>query len=149
MPFLRTVNLPAPLIVQSVASVGLGVYLAIFGRTPFTYGSYSLLAPSSPSSRTADTVRFFGMVLAGLQSQYLISSYMPLEENQFVATSAPVRMAIGVALGTVAFLKRKTMSESGFWEFVGLAVVELGSAAWIGHMMGRFDGMVPVAQKWL
>jgi hypothetical protein len=151
MPILRQVNLPAPLIVQSVTSIGLGLY-TLFLRKPIytsTKNGYSLLVPSNPTPRMADTISILGLAITGLQSAYLIASYMPLEENQFAHASVPARLFLAACLVIVCVVHRKSMSAAGFWELIGLATVDGAGAIALGLRLGRFDGMVKDAEKWL
>lgn len=163
MPFLRPVNLPAPLIAQSVACVGLGLWLVFMRRPPVAYGSgaskqkqpsgdqplksssaetYSMLVPSSPSPRMADTISLLGIAITGLEITYLVTSYMPFEENQFIAASVPVRIFLASLMATICAINRKSVSRSGLWEFVGLATMDGLAGLWLGRKLGRWDGMV-------
>ena len=142
MPIFRAVNLPAPLIVQSIASVGLGLWLTFARRPPVVWNGWTMLAPSSPSPRTADTVSLLGIVVTGLEISYLVTSYMPFEENQFVAASVPVRLFLAGLMLAVCVVHRKRMSRSGFWELMGLAMMDAFAAIWLGNTLGRWDGMV-------
>jgi hypothetical protein len=144
MPFLRPINLPAPLIVQSVSTVGLGLYIAFTRRAPF-----GLVVPPNPSPRTADAISLLGVAICALEVNYLVTSYMPFEENQWIASSVPVRLGVSALLGLLGVVHRKNMTTAGFWELVALAVIDAGAAISLGLQLGRFDGMVPNAEKWL
>jgi hypothetical protein len=147
MPFLRPVNLPVPLVIQSATSVALGLYLTIFRRSPLVTSSYSMLAPAQPSARTADTVTLLGICITALEGAYFVTSYMPFKENQFIASSIPIRLYISAVLGSFCLLRRKELSSSGFWEFFGLAVMDGIAATCLGLIYGRFDGMVTNAER--
>jgi hypothetical protein len=149
MPFLRPVNLPAPLIFQSATAVGLGLYLTFFRRPPLVLSSYSMLAPAQPSARTADIITLLGICITALEGAYFVTSYMPFEENQFIASSIPMRLYIAATLGTFCIVRRKELSHSGFWEYIALASMDTIAATWLGLTFGRFDGMVVGAEKWL
>jgi hypothetical protein len=142
MPFFRPINLPAPLILQSVTSVGLGLYIAFFRKPPFVHNGYTALIPSNAPPRTADVISLLGLVIAGLESLYLVASYMPIEENQFIAASIPVRLALAISMGGICVVHKNTMSKSGFWELVGLGVLDGGAAVVLGIWLRRWDGMV-------
>ena len=100
MPLLREINLPLPLLIQAVSLTSAGIYTA-FARKP-TYtskdGSYTMLVPGNAPPRVADLISCFGVASAGLQSFYLWCSYMPLEENQFVYGSVPVRLMLSAMM---------------------------------------------------
>jgi hypothetical protein len=149
MPFFRPINLPSHLIAQSLTAVGLGLYMSLFRKPAIIYNGYTMLAPLNPSPRTADTVSLLGVVTVGLEVTYLVSSYMPLKDNQFLAASVPVRLGLAALMGVVCVIHRKTMSQSGFWELATLAVLDASAAIELGLQFGRFDGMVVNAKKWL
>jgi hypothetical protein len=151
MPFLRPVNLPVPLIAQSTVAVGLGLWTTLFRRPIYihSHSGYTPLVPSDPSARVKDTISILGVVLTALEVTYLVSSYMPFEENQFIAASVPVRLGLSVVMGAVCLIHRKSMSDSGFWELITLAVLDGSAAIQLGLRLGRWDGMVVNAERWL
>ncbi|KIW08665.1 uncharacterized protein PV09_00618 [Verruconis gallopava] len=151
MPLLRPINLPAPLIVQSVTLVGFGIYTTFFRGPIYSTadGHYSLFVPANPSPRVADTLTLLGIVTTGLQGAYLISSYMPLEENQFVHASVPARLFLSACMLSVCLVHRPHMSSGGFRELLTLGLVDGAAAAALGFQLGRFDGMVKNAERWL
>jgi hypothetical protein len=149
MPFFRPINLPAPFIAQSVTSVALGVYLTFFRKPAVVYNGYTMLVPANAPPRTADTISIFGILATGLEVTYLVASYMPLEENQFIAATVPVRLALAGMMAAVCAIHRKSMSKSGFWELVALTLLDGSAAIGTGLYLGRWDGMVVNAEKWL
>jgi hypothetical protein len=72
---------------------------------------------------------------------------MPIEENQFVHASVPVRLFLSGLMGAVVLLNRGRMSMEGFWEFVGLAIMDGAAAVWLGWKLGTWDGMVKGAER--
>jgi hypothetical protein len=90
----------------------------------------------------ADTISVLGLAITGLQGGYLLISYMPLEENQFVHASIPMRLFLAACIFGVCTIHRKNMSTAGFWELMGLAIVDGGAAIALGFKLGSFDGMV-------
>jgi hypothetical protein len=148
MPFSREINLPAPLIAQSLTAVGLGLYMSLF-RKPAVIQSYAMFAPVNPTPRMADTTSLLGVITVGLEVTYLVSSYMPLEDNQFIAASVPIRLGLAALMGTICVIHRKTLSKSGFRELALLAIADASAAVVLGLKLGRWDGMVANAEKWL
>ncbi|KAF9883874.1 hypothetical protein FE257_002717 [Aspergillus nanangensis] len=146
---LRPINLPPPVLLTGGPILGLGLYLSVFRVFPsVTLGSrekkLDIFVPRPVTPRVADTNALFGLVASALMLPYFVSSYMPVEENQFLHASVPIRLALAVGLGGNVLLRgRKGMSEEGFWEFVALAVLDGVGAVWLGFYLGRFDGMVP------
>jgi hypothetical protein len=149
MPLFRPINLPAPLIVQSVSTVGLGIYMSIFRKPAIVHNGYTMFVPANAPPRTADAISLLGIAVIGLEVTYLVTSYMPIEENQFIAASVPIRLGLSALMGTLCVLYRKSMSKSGFWEFVSLALLDGSAAIGLGLYLGRWDGMVVNAEKWL
>jgi hypothetical protein len=124
----------------------------MFFRRPLytnTKNGYSLFVPANASPRMADTLTVLGVVVTGLQGAYLVLSYMPLEENQFVYASVPLRLFLAACILGVCAVHRQNMSKAGFWELMGLAVVDGAGAVALGLQLGRFDGMVRNAEQWL
>jgi len=68
---------------------------------------------------------------------------MPLEENQFVYASVPVRLMLSAMMLAICLTKKKQMSSNGFWELLGLAIFDGCAATTLGLYLGRFDGRVP------
>jgi hypothetical protein len=144
MPLLREVNLPLPLLIQAISLTSAGFYTA-FARKPLYASadkSYTMLVPITSNPRVADLISCFGIASEGLQSFYLWSSYMPLEQNQFVYASVPVRLMLSAAMLALCLLKRKEMSSNGFWELLGLSIFDGCAATTLGFYLGRFDGIV-------
>lgn len=67
---------------------------------------------------------------------------MPIEENQIIAASIPVRLGLVCAIAGISLVHGKSMSKSGFWEMVVLGVVDGGAAIGLGIWLGRWDGIV-------
>jgi hypothetical protein len=151
MPLFREINLPLPLLIQAISLTGAGFYTAFARRPAYVSrdGSYTLLVPANASPRVADLISCFGVASAGLQSFYLWSSYMPLEENQFVYASVPVRLMLSTTMLAICLLKGKQMSSNGFWELLSLAIFDGCAATTLGFYLGRFDGIVGGPQRWL
>ncbi|KAJ0418899.1 hypothetical protein BJY00DRAFT_287229 [Aspergillus carlsbadensis] len=156
---LRPINLPAHLIVPPTLILGLGLYISFFRRAPplpspsskaqRTDGhkefstAHQLLVPTPATPRIADTNALLGIITSALMLPYFVSSYMPLEQNQWLHASVPIRLWIsGMLIGNV-LLRRKTMSREGYWEFLILGVMDGVSAFALGKYLGRFDGRVP------
>ena len=74
---------------------------------------------------------------------------MPLEENQFVFASVPVRLMLSAGIFALCMMKGKEMSKGGFWELMGLAVFDGLAATGLGFYLGRFDGIVGGPERWL
>jgi len=151
MPLLRPVHLPGHLIPQTITIIGLGLYITIFRHPPFFASTgKQFLVPATTSSRTRDTLSLLGILTVSVQLPYYYSSYMPMEENQWLYTTVPVRLGISAMMGlTLLAHGRAGMSEEGFWEFVGLTVLDGIGATLLGFSLGRFDGMVPGYKRWV
>lgn len=145
------VNLPLPILLTATAEVGLGLSVLLTTRSPFSmFTSKEILVPNPTTPRIADTNRLLGIITTGLGAGYFAGSYMPLEDNQFVHFSVPVRLGLAaLMLGTCAAKGRRGMSEEGFWEMLTLAVFDLvGSAVVASELGGVWDGKVKGWEKW-
>lgn len=67
---------------------------------------------------------------------------MPIEENQWLHVTVPIRLFVSTALGVNLLFRGRRMSEGGFWEFFALGVTDFVGAVMLGWELGRFDGMV-------
>lgn len=152
-PF-RPVNLPQHIIVANGALLGLSLYVAVFRSlpairlTPTKRGKEKrrpeLLIPHPTTRRIADTNALLGLVSSCLMLPYFLCSYMPIEENQYLHASVPIRLFVsGVLFGHTLLRGRKGMSEEGYREFLGFAVMDAGAAIMVGLQLGRFNGIVP------
>ncbi|KAH7098072.1 hypothetical protein BKA62DRAFT_402640 [Auriculariales sp. MPI-PUGE-AT-0066] len=86
---LGPVNLPWPILLHAVGLTVLGLFLVF--ETP---------------RRPVDDRSPLGVATLGLGLAYLSTSYMPINENQFLHASAPVRMVLGVVAGIKLVLSR-------------------------------------------
>ncbi|KAL5340562.1 hypothetical protein BJX70DRAFT_396547 [Aspergillus crustosus] len=162
--YLRPINLPIPIILSSSSLLVFGFYVTIFRTLPslpifFTKHkskasatiedlanpSHESFIPPPTTPRIADTNALFGIISYALVLPYFVSSYMPIDENQFLYASVPIRLCVsGMMLAHLLLRGRTGMSESGFWEFVAFAMLDGGSAMGLGLYLGRFDGRIRV-----
>ncbi|RDI80017.1 hypothetical protein Vi05172_g9995 [Venturia inaequalis] len=105
------VNFPAPPNLQSVSSIVLGLYIAFIRKPPFAHNGYSILVPPNAPLRTADPSSFLVPLIAGLNSYFLLTSCMPIEENQIIAASISVRLGMVLAIAGTPVVQGK----SRFW----------------------------------
>jgi len=68
---------------------------------------------------------------------------MPIEQNQFLHASVPIRLGIAVLLIAAGLLNKDSMDERGWWTHVGFAVWDGVGALWLGWYLGRWDGRCP------
>ncbi|KAL2871665.1 uncharacterized protein BJX67DRAFT_342769 [Aspergillus lucknowensis] len=162
--FFRPVNLPLPIFIANGTLLATGLHVAIFTRLPWPFHRINittkgkdkdkdnkerkpleLFAPSPTTPRITDTTTLFGLVTSCLMAPYFLSSYMPIEENQFLAVSVPIRLAASACLFGHALFRGAggKMSVEGYWEFLGFAVLDLAASVHVGYTLGRFDGVVP------
>ncbi|OAX80679.1 hypothetical protein ACJ72_04983 [Emergomyces africanus] len=113
---LPTINLPVPILLHALGLSALGTYLT-FTRTPTT----------------------LGIATTGLGLSYLFTSYVPIEENQFLHASVPVRIilaALALArLPTAPKAERKSLTILILYDFLGGLMV--------GYNLGQYNGRLP------
>lgn len=149
MSIFRSINLPTHCLLTSSAVLGLGLYVAIFRETPFNAGfAYEFAVPNPTTPRVADSNSLLGIVSCALMLPYFLGSYMPIEENQWLHVSVPVRLLLSASLGINLLIRgRSEMSKEGYAEFMLLGAVDLVGALILGRQLGTFSGMVPVSKK--
>ncbi|PKX89327.1 uncharacterized protein P174DRAFT_516003 [Aspergillus novofumigatus IBT 16806] len=139
----RPVNPPRHVLVTSTTVLGLGLYVSLFRTSPLKHlTGHEVFVPAPSTRRIADTNALLGVVACALQLPYFLSSYMPIEENQWLHVTVPIRLFVSTALGVNLLLRARRMSEEGFWEFLALGVTDFVGAVMLGWELGRFDGMV-------
>ncbi|KAF2810263.1 uncharacterized protein BDZ99DRAFT_476446 [Mytilinidion resinicola] len=141
------VNLPLPSLVTATLEVTLGLTVLITARSPFSFlTSRPILVSYPTTARIADANRFLGMLALGLGMSYFAGSYMPLEQNQVVHASVPIRLGLaGIMFGVCAVKGRKGMSEEGFWELIALGVFDVVGSVVVALSLGPggvWDGKV-------
>jgi hypothetical protein len=141
-PF-RRVNLPSHVLLTSTTVFGLGLYVSLFRTSPLKpLTGRDFFVPEPSTRRIADTNALFGVTACVLMLPYFLSSYMPIEENQWLHATVPIRLFLSSALGANLLLRGRYMTQEGFWEFLALGVVDFVGAIMLGWELGRFDGMV-------
>jgi hypothetical protein len=128
--FLSTINLPWPIAAHAGLLLVTGLLTAYRqkpGTSPHLYATTSLL----------------GVTTAILGLAYLGTAYMPVEQNQFLYASVPVRMVVGCTLALTALLNGGKMSREGWRTHVAFAVYDGLGAVWLGWYLGRWDGRCP------
>jgi hypothetical protein len=139
----RPVNLPPHVLLSSTTVLGLSLYVSLFRNSPLKHlTGRNIFVPAPSTGRIADTNALLGVVACALQLPYFLSSYMPIEENQWLHVTVPIRLFVSTALGVNLLLRGRRMSEEGIWEFLALGVTDFVGAVMLGWELGRFDGMV-------
>jgi hypothetical protein len=103
-------------------------------------GLYLLFA-SSPS-KPAGQAPQLGIATIAIGLAYLFTAYMPIEENQWLHASVPVRLILGILLGLRVLVgtgltsaEKKSLLNLGLYDGLGAVV--------LGFWLGRFDGRLP------
>ncbi|KAF3931035.1 hypothetical protein ABW20_dc0103750 [Dactylellina cionopaga] len=130
MSDLGFLNLPWPILVHSVALTALGLSMT-FSRKP----------GPSPEVRGANSL--LGITTATIGLAYIGTSTVPIEENQFLHASVPVRLLIAVLLATAAVVNQKIMDEKSWRAHVGFALWDGLGALWLGWYLNSWDGKLP------
>lgn len=77
-----------------------------------------------------------GSASISLGLAYLMTSYVPIAENQFLHASVPIRLLTSVLLGAKCWNERGTMSERGRKEFLWVAAYDGGAESDSGLVAG-------------
>lgn len=164
------VNLPLPILLHSLSLTGLGLTLLLRPhRSPFSFltcreifASNISLPSSSSSAKPADsattasasdarpsprrvihTTAHAGAAVTAVGLCYLATSYMPIEENQFLHATVPIRVVIVALLLSTLVLRGGEMSTEGWWEYLGLVVWDGIGAVGLGLYLGSWDSRIP------
>jgi hypothetical protein len=117
---LPDINLPWFITAHALSLSTLGLYLTF---------------SSTPSKQTST----LGIATLGLGLAYLSTSYVPVEENQLLYASVPVRVILAAVAGLKALVARK--EERG--TLVGVAVYDGLGGVVLGWWLGSWSGRVP------
>jgi uncharacterized membrane protein YjjP (DUF1212 family) len=117
---------------QATQSIQLPPWLLAHAFGLCALGFYFLMRGTPWNNNATRGIATFALGVA-----YLATGYMPPEQNQFLAASVPVRMAIGGIAAAAAILgkgDRKTL--------IGVALYD-GVGGWlVGQWLGNFSGRV-------
>ena len=132
MAFLPQVNLP-------VLVLGHSVFLSLAGlrmifRSPPTKGK---------PHRETDMSAMSGVTTLAIGLAYLATSYMPIEQNQFLHASVPVRILLAL-LATLRLLLVKDLTGEGRNEMLFVALYDGLGAVICGWQLENFSGRAPV-----
>ncbi|KAH8647481.1 hypothetical protein BGZ60DRAFT_423937 [Tricladium varicosporioides] len=128
---LQSVNLPFPILIHALGLSCIGLNIIFPGK----WASKSSSPKKTQGKQTnGEDNPLFGVATLGLGLAYLFTSHMPIEENQFLQATVPVR----ILLGAVCLLKwwvggcdegmRKKLLYTGLYDGIGGAVLGL----WLG-----------------
>jgi hypothetical protein len=124
--------------------VNLPPLILLHASTLVSIGAYMFIQPAGPS-RENQLRATLGSASISLGLVYLMTSYVPIAENQFLHASVPLRLLTSVLLGVKSWSERRTMSEEGKREFLWvclrglLAEVE---GCWAGRSWGWKDFVI-------
>jgi len=111
-----TINLPFPILIHALGLVIIGVYLT--------------------SKRKPATL---GIVTLALGLAYLTTSYMPIDQNQFLHASVPVRVALAAAAAGRAMAGPRDEERGSLW---GIALYDGFGGLVLGWWLGSWNGRV-------
>ena len=109
-------------------------------------GVYMFSLYASPS-RENNLRATLGSASVSLGLAYLMTSYVPIVENQFLHASVPLRLLMSVLLPTKYWSEKGTVSEEAEKEFLFVATHDGVLGLFLGWQLGRWDGRV--AGSWV
>ncbi|KAL2062464.1 hypothetical protein VTL71DRAFT_6730 [Oculimacula yallundae] len=144
LDMLPLVNLPWFITLHALGLSFLGLYQTFLIRPITPSGPPKGL--SKPKIQTQPANPLLGIATLALGLAYLSTSYMPIEQNQFLHASVPIRIILAVVSIVRLVLDRNVGNLSG-GEKRSLAVVAaydgLGAVG-LGLWLGTFGGKVAV-----
>jgi hypothetical protein len=123
------VNLPPLILAHSIFLLFLGL------------GMIFRSAPTKPS-RELEASAMGGITLLAIGIAYLVTSYMPIAENQFLHASVPVRILLGI-VAALRLLVVKNISSDGRNEMLFVLLYDGVGGAICGWQLDNFSGRVP------
>ncbi len=124
------INLPLPLQLHAHGLIALGLYK--------TFQQPSKSDLSEPDSTAAGILGF------GLGLGYLLTSSSPVEENQWLAASAPVRILLAILAATMLVVKRDSIRKETRNLLMAIAIYDAVGGAITGWWLGNNSGRVRV-----
>ncbi|KDQ16225.1 hypothetical protein BOTBODRAFT_30946 [Botryobasidium botryosum FD-172 SS1] len=120
------INLPIPIQIHAFGLVGLGIYLTF-----------------SPSAhpKTSNSP-MLGIASMGLGLGYLSTAYMPIEENQWLHASVPVRIILALVAGLKLAIGGPALGRGATRELMTTLVYDGIGGLVLGWWLGRWDGRV-------
>ncbi|KAF3939268.1 hypothetical protein ABW19_dt0206650 [Dactylella cylindrospora] len=123
-------NLPWPILLHSAALTMLGLAM-----------TFSPNSSPGPELRGANSL--IGITTTTIGLAYLSTSYVPVEENQFLHASVPVRLFVAALLATSAIVNRSTMDGKSRRTHIGFALWDGVGALWLGWYLNNWSGRLP------
>ncbi|RFU25528.1 hypothetical protein B7463_g10811, partial [Scytalidium lignicola] len=100
-----------------------------------------MLFRTGPVSPKLDSSAMLGITAVALGMSYLSTSYMPVEQNQFLHASVPIRILLGVLAGIRAAIGGGLTAQGKRDLLVVLFYDALGGLA-VGWWLGKYDGRI-------
>ena len=130
MTSIPGVNLPWLVLGHSIFLSFLGLRM-IFRSSP----------PPRPN-RENEISAISGITTLAIGIAYLVTSYMPIEQNQFLHASVPVRIFLAL-LAALRLCTISNISNEGRNEMLFVAIYDGLGGAICGWQLGNFSGRVP------
>ena len=124
------INLPWPILAHAVGLTFLGL--------KFTF------SPSPPSGRASEVTSMLGITSTGLGLAYLSTAYTPIDKNQFLYASVPVRMILAGMAAIKLLLAGNTMSMDQWKNFWVVVLYDGIGGFLLGWWLGTWSGRVAV-----
>lgn len=128
MALLPTVDLPPLILLHSI-------FLSLLGLR-------KIFRSVKKPSREAEVSAVAGITMFGIGVGYLMTSYMPISENQFLHASVPVRIFLAL-LAALRLLLVKNISQAGQREMLFTALYDGIGGLICGWQLENFSGRVP------
>ena len=127
----------------SILPIHLPWFITFHALGLVTTGLYWLFK-SPPPGKFAGHTPGLGIATVGLGISYIFTSYMPIEENQWLHASVPARLLLA-SLMIVKVLVGNGITKADKRGLLTLAVYDGVGGAVLGFWLGRWDGRVPLS----
>ena len=125
------INLPWFMLLHSTILIAIGISNLVKPIRP------------PPNNRQDEYRTTVGSTFLTFGLTYLGTSYMPIEQNQLLHATVPLRFCTSAIMCWTWLRNRKNLTQDGVGEFLGTAVYDLVSTVALGWWLGTFSGRVP------
>jgi hypothetical protein len=146
--FVTHLPLPAAFKMEGILSqlpIHLPWFISVHAWGLTTLGLYYVFKVVPPGKRAGHTPAL-GIATIGIGVAYLFTSYMPIEQNQWLHASVPVRLLLAALLILRALIGTGlTVAEKK--SLLSLAIYDGLGGAVLGLWLGRWDGRIALSSS--
>ena len=128
---LRPVDLPWPILLHALGVSFVGLSLIVYSPRPSSTKQTKATKPAQDST-------MLGIATLGIAFGYLLTAFVPQEQNTYLYASVPARMMLAGIAGVKLVLGSPPRKE-----LLGILVYDGLGGLVLGWYLGRWDGKIP------